>query len=53
LIVLVNVGVLELTHLVEQHAKFVGNVGYVIVASLTPDGQLLLCNVSKSDSELM
>lgn len=53
LIVLVNVGVLQLTHFIEQHTKFVGNIGYVIVASLTPDRQLLLCNVSKGDSNLM
>lgn len=50
LVVLVNVGVLELTHFVEQHTKLVGNIGYVIVASLAPNRQLLLYDVSKGDS---
>ncbi len=42
LVVLIDIRVLELAHLIEEDAEFVGNIGDVIVASLSPDGELLL-----------
>jgi len=34
--------VLELTDFVEKYTKLVGNIGNIVVACLTPDGELLL-----------
>ena len=42
LVVPVDELVLELTDLVDENAELVGNVRDVIVAALTPDGELLL-----------
>ena len=46
LIVTVHILVLEFTNFVNQDAEFVGDIGYVIVARLAPDGQLLLRRIS-------
>lgn len=46
LVVTVDKLVLELTDLVDENTELVGNVGDVIVATLTPLGELLLCHVS-------
>lgn len=42
LVVSIDVLVLELTDLVHQNAELVGNVGNVLISSLTPNRQLLL-----------
>lgn len=42
LVVAVDELVLELTNLVNQDSELVGNIGNIVVASLTPDGELLL-----------
>ena len=42
LVVLVDVRVLQLAHLVKKDAQLVCNIGNIIVASLTPNGKLLL-----------
>jgi len=42
LVVTVDELVLELTDLVDEHTKLVGDVGDVIVETLAPDGELLL-----------
>lgn len=42
LVVLVDELVLELTNLVDQDTKLVGDIGDIIVTSLTPDAELLL-----------
>lgn len=46
LVIAVDVLVLELTNLVEQDTELVGNVGDVLVGTLTPDGELLLRCIS-------
>jgi hypothetical protein len=35
--------VLELTNLVDEHTELVGNIGDVVIETLAPDGELLLC----------
>ena len=42
LVVAVDVLVLELADFVEQNAELVGHIGYILVASFTPDRELLL-----------
>lgn len=42
LIIAVDILVLKLTNLIDQHTELVGDIGYVIITSLAPDGQLLL-----------
>jgi hypothetical protein len=42
LVVLVDELVLELTNLVNQDTKLVGDIGDIVVTSLTPDAKLLL-----------
>lgn len=42
LVVAVDELVLELTNLVNENTELVGNVGDVVIASLAPDGELLL-----------
>jgi hypothetical protein len=42
LVVAVDELVLELTDLVDENAKLVGDVGNVVVTALTPEGELLL-----------
>lgn len=42
LVVAVDELVFQLTDLVDEHAELVGDIGDVIVASLAPDGELLL-----------
>jgi hypothetical protein len=42
LVVSVDVLILKLGNLIQQHAQLVGNVGNIFIAGLTPDGQLLL-----------
>jgi hypothetical protein len=42
LVVTVHVLVLELTDLVDEHTELVGDVRHVVVASLAPNGELLL-----------
>jgi hypothetical protein len=46
LVVAVDILVLKLTNLVDQHTKLVRDVRHIIVASLAPDGELLLQRVS-------
>jgi hypothetical protein len=46
LVVAIDVLVFEFTNLVNQHTELVGDVRYVVVASLTPDGKLLLWDQS-------
>lgn len=46
LVVAVDELVLELTDLVDEHTELVGDIRNVVVASLAPDGELLLSNVS-------
>lgn len=46
LVILVDVRVLQLAHLIKKDAQLVCNVGNVIIASLSPDGKLLLRNLS-------
>jgi hypothetical protein len=42
LVVAVNVLVLKLTNFVDQDTKLVGDVRHIVVACLTPNGELLL-----------
>ena len=42
LVVAVDVLVLKLTNLVQQDTELVGNVGNILVTTLTPNGELLL-----------
>jgi hypothetical protein len=42
LVVAVDELVLELTDLVDEHSELVGDIGDVVIESLTPDGELLL-----------
>lgn len=42
LVIAVDVLVLELTNLVQQDAELVGDVGDILIGTLTPDGELLL-----------
>lgn len=44
LIITVDVLVLEFTDFVEQNSKLVGYIRYILVASLAPNGKLLLEN---------
>lgn len=46
LIVAVDKLVFKLTDFIDQNAKFVGDIGDVVIACLAPDGQLLLQTVS-------
>ena len=43
LVVAVDELVLELTNLVDEHTELVGDIGDVIIETLTPEGELLLC----------
>lgn len=45
LVVAVDILVLELANLVNQHAKLVRDIRDVVIASLAPDGELLLQNM--------
>jgi hypothetical protein len=42
LVVTVDKLVLKLTDLVDEHTELVGDIGNVVIESLTPDGELLL-----------
>lgn len=46
LVVTVDKQVLKLTNLIEQNTKLVRHVRHILVACLTPDGELLLGQVS-------
>jgi hypothetical protein len=46
LVVAVDELVLELTDLVDEHTELVGDIGDVVIETLTPDGELLLCILS-------
>ena len=50
LVVAVDVLVLKLADFIEKNSKLVGNVGNVLVASLAPDGKLLLEKKKKNQS---
>lgn len=45
LVVAVDELIFELANLVDEHTKLVGHVGDVVIACLTPDGELLLMNL--------
>jgi hypothetical protein len=44
LVVSVDELVLELTDLVDENTELVGDIRDIVVAALTPDGKLLLCD---------
>jgi hypothetical protein len=46
LVVTVDKLVLELTDLVDEHTELVGDIGDVVIETLTPDGELLLYTLS-------
>jgi hypothetical protein len=46
LVVAVDELVLELTDLVDEHTELVGDIGNVVIETLTPDGELLLYRLS-------
>jgi hypothetical protein len=44
LVIAVNILVLELTDFVDENSELVSDVRDVVVASLAPNGELLLCD---------
>jgi hypothetical protein len=53
LVVAVDELVLELTDLVDEHTELVGDIGDVIIETLTPDGELLLYELSAMFPEVV